>query len=334
MKVLCFIHNNSGPGYHRIFIPMYTMPDTDVFITNNLLEDHFEGIDIFMYNRILPAQHTPMIAKLKEKHGFKICVDVDDFWMLDEHHILHQHYQDIEFAKEQISHIRNADIVLTTHSRLAEEIKVYNSNVHVLPNAIPHEGQFKIERQPYKLTRLFWQGSITHGEDIAILKRPIDCLNTIAGKIKMVMAGYVEEEDAWYKMVMDYTAKARHQYLLLSGVHVNQYYQHYKHADICLIPLVNSPFNRHKSNLKVLEAANLELPVICSPVHPYMDLPVIYAKGTNEWVRNIQRLVASKKRQREAGQELAEFCKEHYNFHKINKERKQILEHEAHKISA
>lgn len=333
MRIIAFV-NNSGPGYHRIIMPLMLVQDVDVFITNNLLEEHFEkGCDIFMYNRVLPDHCTPIVAALKEKYEFKTCVDVDDFWHLDEHHILYKVYQEFEFAKQQVEHIRNADIVLTTHSRLAHEVKVYNKNVHVIPNAIPKQGQFDIERQPHNLTRLFWQGSVTHGEDIALLKRPIDCLSTIAGKIKMVIGGYQESEDEWYKMVMNYTSKAKHQYLLLPGVNVNEYYKHYEHADICLVPLINSQFNRHKSNLKVLEAANLGLPVICSAVHPYMNLPVIYAKGTGDWVRAIHRLVASKKRQKEAGAELSEYCQQHFNFHKINKERKQILEHAAKTVS-
>jgi sulfur relay (sulfurtransferase) DsrC/TusE family protein len=330
MRIIAFVNNNSGPGYHRIIMPLLLMQGVDVFVTNNLLEEHFEkGCDVFMYNRVLPDHAMVQIKLLKKKYGFKTVVDVDDFWELDEHHILYHVYKTDEFARKQIEHIRNADVVFTTHWRLVCEIQAYNLNVHVLPNAIPKQGQFDIEKKPHHLTRLFWQGSITHVEDIAILKRPIDCLATIAAKIQMVIGGYMDGEDEWYKMVMDYTAKTKHQYKLLPGAHVAEYYKHYEHADICLIPLVNSPFNRMKSNLKVLEAANLALPVICSPVHPYMDLPVIYAKGAGDWIKNIQRLVASKKRQKEAGGELAEYCLEHFNFYKINKERKQILEHVA-----
>jgi hypothetical protein len=95
--------------------------------------------------------------------------------------------------------------------------------------------------------------------------------------------------------------------------------------------LLNSKFNRHKSNLKILEAANLGLPVIASAVHPYLDLPVFYAKHSGDWVKYIKRLVESRKRQKEAGQKLAEYCAEHYNFNKINNMRKQVLEYEAKK---
>lgn len=332
MRIIAYVNGNSGPSYHRVIMPLLLMKDVDVFVTNNLLEEHFEkGCDLFMYNRLLPEHANSKLKELKEKYGFKTCVDVDDYWELDEHHILYDHYKEIEFAKQQVDHISKADIVLTTNERLAEVIAPFNINVHILPNAIPKQGQFNIEREPYYLTRLFWQGSITHRKDIEILERPIDQLGKIAAKIKMIMAGYHENEDEWYQMALTYTAGAKHQYKLIEGAPVTKYYEAYKHADICLIPLVKSRFNGFKSNLKVLEAANLGLPVIASQVDPYLNMPLLYAKSGSDWVKHITRLVDSRKRRKEAGAILKEFCDKHYDFHKINNERKQILEYVAKK---
>lgn len=330
MRIISYVNKNSGPGYHRIILPLMLMNDVDVYITNDLkVEDFEKGCDVFMYNRVLPHHAMPQIKELQRKYGFKICVDIDDYWELDEHHILYDEYQRIEFAKQQIHHIQEADVILTTHSRLAEEIKPFNPNAHVCPNAIPHKGQFDLEREPHYLTRLFWQGSITHREDILILAKPIDSLGPIAKNIKMIMGGYTEGEPEWYDMAITYTANLKHQYKLIPGVPVTEYYNQYAHADICLIPLVNSRFNRHKSNLKVLEAANLGLPVIASNVNPYLDMPLFYCKCSQDWVKHITKLVGSRKRQKEAGAELKEFCDLNYNFNKINRERKQILEHVA-----
>ncbi len=335
MRIIAFVNGNSGPSYHRIIMPLILMRGVDVYVTNNLqVEDFEKGCDLFMYNRILPDHALPVIKELKHRYGFRVCVDLDDYWELDEHHILYQEYQSVEFARKQIEQIKDADVVLCTHERLAEEITAYNKNVHVSPNAIPRQGQFDIEREPYYLTRLFWQGSDTHRADIGLLKTPIDKLGPLSPKIKMVMAGYVEDHEHWYNMVQDYTAGLKHQYKLIPYAKITEYYKAYAQADICLIPLVNSRFNRHKSNLKILEAANLGLPVVVSQVHPYLDMPVLYCRGNSDWVKHITRLVASRKRQREAGQELAEYCHEHYNFNKINHTRKQVLDYECKKVSA
>jgi hypothetical protein len=311
------------------------MRDVDVYVTNNLqVEDFEKGCDLFMYNRILPDHALPQIKELQRKYGFKVCVDIDDYWELDEHHVLYKHYQDTGFAAKQIQQLKEADVVTCTHSRLADEIVPINTNVHACPNAIPRAGQFDIEREPHFLTRLFWQGSDTHKADINLLRTPIDKLAPLANKIKMVMAGYAEGHEEWHKMVHDYTADLKHQYKLIPYAKITEYYAAYAYADICLIPLVNSKFNRHKSNLKILEAANLGLPVIVSEVHPYLDMPVLYCRGNTDWVKHITRVVSSRKRQKEAGQQLAEYCAEHYNFNKINNMRKEIFEYETKKINA
>ncbi len=310
--------------------PLLLMPDVDVFITNNLLEEHFEkGCDIFMYNRILPDEALLQIAERQLKYGFKICLDIDDYWNLDEHHILYDLYKEEDFAGQQIRQIIGADLVFTTNERLAQEIELINPNVHVLPNAIPKKGQFDIEREPYYLTRLFWQGSITHTQDIELIEKPIEALGTLSKQIKMVMGGYTENIAEWDFMARVFTGNLKHQYRLLPAMPVTEYYAMYAHADICLIPLVNSRFNRMKSNLKVLEAANLGLPVIASNVHPYQDMPLLYCKCSSDWVKHITRLVKSRKRAKEAGAELKEFCEENYNFDKINRERKQILQYQS-----
>jgi glycosyltransferase involved in cell wall biosynthesis len=304
------------------------MEGVEVFITNDLQEHHFDkGCDVFMYNRTLPESAMDIIHTLQKKHGFKIVVDIDDHWHLDQHHILYQTYLDAGFANKQIQHLIDADAVFCTHDRLATEVALHNPNVHILPNAIPHQGQYDIEREPYYLTRLFWQGSDTHKSDIEILGSVAHKLAPISPKIKMIMSGYVADHEDWDAMARTYTGGLRLQYKLIPYAPVTNYYAAYAHADICLVPLVNSPFNSNKSPLKVLEAANLGLPVICSDVHPYKNMPVLYARHPNDWVKHIKRLVGSRKAQREVGYELKEWCDTNYNFSKINKHRKEVLEY-------
>lgn len=355
MRIIAFANSNSGPAYHRIIMPLMLMPGPDVFITNAPKEEHFEkGCDVFMYNRMLYEQGVECgpenLLKLKEKYGFRIVLDIDDWWYLDRHHILYDNYQQADFAKMQIEHLRQADIILTTHERLAEVVedalpslpRITNKYpyvesrpaVHVCPNAIPVQGQFDIEHKPSDLVRLFWQGSITHGPDLELLERPIEALRSISKKIKMIMAGFHQESSEWHDMARLYTANLKHQYKLILGKKVTEYYASYAEADICLVPLINSPFNRMKSNLKILEAANMGLPVIASGVHPYLDMPVNYCKSSRDWIGHIKRLVQFPKKREEEGQRLAEFCREHYDFNKINNERRQILEYVAAKTNA
>lgn len=336
MKVLAFVNANSGVSFHRLILPLMLMPDTDVLCTNSkekMFEFFDKGVDILYYNRVLQDAGIELINEWKEKYGFKICVDIDDFWELDEFHILNDEYKRTDFATKQIAHITNADVITTTHQRLAAEIHPYNINVHILPNAIPHHGQFAIEREKHYLTRLFWQGSDTHKADVEILKTPINLLAPYSRELKMIMAGYTPDHEHWHDMAMNYTAGCKHQHKLIPFAKVTEYYKAYAEADICLVPLVNSRFNRMKSPLKILEAANLSLPVIASAVHPYLDFPgVKHCKCSNDWVHWVKKFLKSRRAQRDAGAEIAEHALVHYNFQKINKERKQVLEYVSKKV--
>jgi glycosyltransferase involved in cell wall biosynthesis len=329
MKILAFASNQSSPGYHRIILPFGLIPGPDVHVTNNLTEDLFDDIDFFVYNRIMDEKHINKIYKFRKKKNFKIVVDVDDWWYLDEHHNLYKHYQEVDFAKHQINQLTKADVVFVTHTRLADAAMVHNKNVHVLPNAIPRFGQFiKYRRTPSKYCRVFWQGSNTHLYDILLLSEVFRNLPD-SDFMQMVMAGYEEKNIIWRQMSMIYTDSGRLKNKIVDALHFTNYYQAYQEADLCLVPLVNSAFNRMKSNLKVLEAAHSGLPVICFNIDPYKDLPVVYAKSTRDWITNIKRFSTSSKRRQDYGLALQDYCNINFNFNKINLQRKQILEHES-----
>lgn len=326
MRIIGYINELNGVSYHRIISPLLLMKDVEVYVTNNLEEKDFDkSCNVVVFNRILPPHAIITLNGLRKKLGFKIVCDIDDYWHLDEHHILYNNYQETNFAIQQIECIKFADIVTVTNSRLADKVKEYNKNVHVIPNAIPKQGQFDIIRNTSKQPRLFWQGSETHKKDIEILQPVSTEIYYTLPQCKMVMAGY-NGSGEWQSMVRNYTASKMLSLMLIEAAPITSYYEAYKEADICLVPLIDSNFNQYKSNLKVLEAANLGLPVVCSMVNPYLDLPVLYAENNKEWVRHIKRLVESKKYQKECGKELKEFCDKHYNFEKINLLRKQIYE--------
>lgn len=318
MKILGLINRNSGPGFHRIMMPLLMMEGPDVYITNSVKVEDFEGCDYIYYNRVISNE----VLACREKYGFKIVVDVDDYWELDYHHIAYKDYLVNDFGSLQKMHLRNADVVTTTHERLAEKIIPYNNNVIVVPNAIPNHEYFAFNKTESERVRIFWQGSITHEKDIELLRGPVKRLDP--NKVMMVMAGYTKHE-AWDRMVSTYTSGLKLNGSILPGTATHLYYHNYSFADICLAPLVESQFNSFKSNLKILEAAHAGLPVIASAVHPYHDMPVLYAEKQSDWFKYLNKLINNPELRKDIGQNLKEFCNRNYNFQKINQKRKEIF---------
>lgn len=320
MKVFGLISKDSGPGFHRIMMPLLLMRDTDCYITNAVEEKDFEKRrpDWIYYNRIISDE----VLRLQSKYHFRVAVDVDDYWHLDPHHIMFRYSKQNNMPAHQVKHLRIADLVTTTHERLAELVYPYNKNVVVVPNAIPNHEYFPILKTSSAEghRRVFWQGSVTHEADIKMLKDTIKMLDR--NKFMMVMCGYTNQVE-WERMADVYTNYKKMPGVVLPGMPPHHYYQNYQYADVAVVPLLSTKFNQYKSNLKILEAGHAGVPVIASNVHPYKNIEgVLYVNKKSDWYDhlNLPQSVLD-----EQAALLKEFCEREYNFETINETRREAL---------
>lgn len=322
MKIL-IITDGSGPKYHRLLLPMALMPGVELVNTPVLTDELCEGVDIVFCNRLLYYQGFNNSIEMKQKHGFKVVIDFDDHWELDPDHILYKQYIDNNASEFMKFWIVAADAVTVTHERLAAEALQFNDNVYVLPNAIPYFGQFTVTKTHSDKTRLFWAGSSTHEHDIALLRLPLRPLKDLP--IQMVMGGFVKMHPL-YRMRNDYTNYGKLDNELIEGLPVHEYYYMYSKCDIALIPLKDGRFNSYKSNLKVLEAANIGANVIVSNVHPYKDMPYVnYVNEPGDWERHVRWLLKNPEEALQQAKDLQQYCSERFNFNAINKTRYEIF---------
>jgi glycosyltransferase involved in cell wall biosynthesis len=329
MRIIGICLENDGPGYHRILLPLLNM-EGDVLITNSKekIESFLkDGCDIFMFNRHPRIFELEQVLQWKKEYGFKIVVDIDDYWLLDPHHIAYPDWIHFGITEKILASIEIADQVFCTHDRLKVAIQSINHNVEILPNAIPKRGQFAIDNPPGKRVRIFWSGSITHLRDIEILRNPFKRLysSAINEKVMVVMGGYVPDQPHWDEMASAFTCGMQLKGVVLNGLPPDKYYSLYQYADIAVIPLKDSLFNSYKSNLKVLEAANIGVPCIVSKVNPYLDLPVNYVERQPDWFAHIRDLVNDPAERFRRGQQLKKFCDQHFNFEKINEQRLKVF---------
>lgn len=331
------IYDHTGPSFHRIFVPLAAMDGVDVTFTNIVGEGQpvqdFSGFDVVMVNRMFPANKLSEVLKAKEKHGFKLIVDMDDHWQLGPDHYLYEYYQKYQLSTYILTALIKADAVTVTHERLADAVAAYNRNVWILPNAIdPLNPSFQVQRIPGNKTRLFWAGGITHEKDISLLKGPVQRIcsdNYLRANCMMVMGGFDKTNDTWQRMASNYTNGLQMPGFLLEGKQVNEYYKLYQYADICLIPLQETKFNSFKSNLKILEAAHMGLPVVVSKVHPYLDFPselVNFVEKQKNWYINVRMLVRDSIFAKEQGEALKQYCNQVFNFDKINEARWTLIQ--------
>lgn len=331
MRIIGLVNQKSAPDYHRVYTPLMNM-SADVHITNKLTEEQLEkGCDVLVINRFAFYNPAEEIFAWRDKYGFKLVIDVDDFWILESGHILAPYWEHYNVSNLIIDNLIKADIVTCTHWRLAEHASTYNKNVFILPNAIPNGfEQYKNDRVYSDKVRLMWQGSITHMNDIAILRNPMKKISgdsQLSKKIQTVFAGYVPNMDDCDHMLSSFTCGLKLDTQIFNALSTFEYFQVYNHADICIIPLVENRFNKHKSNLKILEAGAAGLPVIVSHVDPYLDFPdncVYYVKKQSDWYNGVKMMTDIEITRDMYAKNLSEYCESQYNFSKINKQREDI----------
>lgn len=325
MKVLA-LYDNSGPKYLRILLPVHLMEGIEFNLGNHITEDEVKDIDILFFNRVIPNASIERVLNWQNKYGFSIIIDFDDHWYLGPDHYLYETYRHFRASEIMECWIKEADAVFVTHERLFHDVFPINQNCHILPNAIPEFDQFIAKKIPSNFTRIFWAGGVTHKRDIELLRNPIKRIQSPA--IQMVMAGYVAKNPEWAAMASAFTNGGRFNNEIIEALPVDSYYYCYSKCDIALIPLIETKFNSYKSNLKILEAANIGSPVVVSKVHPYLGFPdelVNYVISQSDWSKQVKKLLASPGQAKYQGEKLKEYCRKFFNFRQINEQRKQIF---------
>lgn len=339
MNVLFFLSDdNDGVAFHRLSLPSEYIQGVEVRKrVANIYDNDLEWADVLIISRQIDGR-PEHIRSSCDKFNVKLIVDVDDLWILPTNHILHSYYQRIGYGAKQEAYLRIADQVWTTNIRLAEEIKSFNKNVHIIPNALPFgEGQFTDEKIESDRVRFFYAGGHTHRHDIALLSDVNRELRKDQGfkeQGQFVLAGGFEGvkdvyvHGVWDSMEKDFSGHAvgKHTYKRLYSKNTDNYMELYREADVGLIPLEDNRFTRCKSNLKLLECACKGIPVIVSDVATYHDNepPVIFCKG-NDFVIAVKKMVNNPKIRWLLGHGLALWAKEHHNLHEVNKLREEAL---------
>lgn len=371
-KILVITTNdpNSGVNKFRLLDPhivlQKTYPndfhidfaeDKSIFDTQLVLK-----YDIVIYHAAL--QQIPQLSaqiEVIKKSNTRVIMDIDDYW---EYHPSHPYYR-IALSRNikeiELAAFKNADVITTTTNLLANEIKRYNKNVFVIPNAINfEEKQFQFTgKSQSEFCRIGYVSGASHLEDIKLLRGLLTA--TKKDNVQFQLCGFnVKQEQAnnsiWHKMEIEMTdnynldnpmyvdyllefsniphpSENKMLYKRVWSRPVNSYATLYDDLDICLAPLQNYKFNNMKSNLKLLEAGAKRTPIVISGIEPYLEgkhlvncLAVEPKKEHKNWIKYVKMLINNPQLRDEISENLYNFVKENYDLVKISKLRKEFYD--------
>ena len=192
--------------------------------------------------------------------------------------------------KEEL--LKYKDKVLLNRNRASSDL------IEISSHFIKDYGQ-----QDSKVKIGYFSGSISHNENFELIKPAIQSLLEVYKNVELHIVGHLD--------IPEDMKPYQQQIVVHDYVDWKDLPQLISRVDINLAPLVDSVFNRAKSEIKWMEAALVKVPTVASHIGAFSDMVKDGETGflakDGEWKEKLERLILSS----DLRQELAENA---YNF--------------------
>jgi glycosyltransferase involved in cell wall biosynthesis len=219
----------------------------------------------------------------------------------------------IEYIHESME---MAHLITATTDTLAEVFSHINPHVKALPNCIDLNlwKRVPLVREDPNEIRLYWSGGSSHYEDWTLLEEPLIDIMKMYDNVKLYILGQL------FKGAIRKLPSNRVVFHEWVDFIAYPYVSALINADISLIPLRDTPFNRCKSNIKWVEQGALEVPSVTSKVSPYMEYATddngifVTDNSPEGWYKGIATLIEDEMLRKEMGRKAREYVVEHFDI--------------------
>lgn len=260
MKIVAW-GNDSGSKFWRLIDPFKYLNKRhhEAYVSENGINDkEVAWADVCIVQSCTDKNGIALLRQYQVEKGKKIIVECDDGLDLNDDSPFKDDHKrfDAKFVITKTMEI--ADMITTTTPYLADQLRVYNDNVKVLPNSM----DFDRWDMPYRknetgFIRIGWAGSITHVDDMKMIAEPVKKICKEFPKVQLIMVGDPRVADIFKGYNVEW----------MNGVPFEAWPAklHSLQLDIGLAPLRNTYFNKCKSNIKWMEYSIAYIPGIYSP---------------------------------------------------------------------
>jgi glycosyltransferase involved in cell wall biosynthesis len=134
---------------------------------------------------------SPKLIESLKSMGIVVIVDIDDYWLPTKEHPIHTIIVKNKLHEKILNNLKVASFVTTTTELFANEIRKFNKNVIVLPNAInPKEAQFNQPTLKSDRIRVGWLGGSSHEHDLKLLGGFVQKNSSLNNKLQYVLCGF------------------------------------------------------------------------------------------------------------------------------------------------
>ncbi len=283
-----------GCGHYRIIQPFQAMRDEglahggigyEFLAPHHLLRSQAQSA---VFQRPASDRHIELLESILPLNSIFKVFEIDDLLHKVPMLSVHRSQMPVDMQKRLQRSIALCDRLVVTSDYLAEQYARHAQDVRVIGNALPPRWWGHTPLVPRQDTWrpgsaqrpvIGWAGSISHGGDLVLLK---SVLKALAPEVDFEFFGFCPEELRPYvKAVYAGIPTVLYPAKLMSIS---------RRWDLAIAPIEDNPFNRAKSNLKLLEYGWCGLPVVCSNVGPYRDKRFTVTRLENKSQRWIDAL--------------------------------------------
>lgn len=312
MNVLAY-PSPSGSSYWRLHDPFKYLRKLgiDAQVSDETITDKAaQWADIVVLQSTVNKEGIALLRAYQKLHGLKIVVDCDDLLEMND-----DNPNDIEHKIKNAAEVIKitigiADAVTCTNEALQKHLKKLNPNVHIFRNYMDMQ-RWDLPKQANTTdrVRIGWAGSATHLNDLKSIVKPLIKAKEAFPNIDYIFMGETRIKDLFPFHVE-----------VLLGVPFEYYPMklHSLRLDIALAPLLDTPFNRCKSNIKFQEYAIAKYPGIYSPTvynFQYFEPKFgMVAEDEDHWYRSIKHLIDYPERREEIRENAYTLVKRKYTL--------------------
>ena len=192
----------------RTGVGKFRSVDPHIFLQNSYKDEFHIDIDyepkvddmnfwkkynIVVFHRTLTPDYDKSVSiiQLLKSMGVVTIMDIDDYWMPGREHPIHSLIVENKIHEKIVRNLKVADYVTTTTTLFANEIRKFNKNVFIFPNAInPNEPQFKEPTIESDKLRLGWLGGSSHLHDIMLLDGIASRMDEYKNQTQFYLCGF------------------------------------------------------------------------------------------------------------------------------------------------
>lgn len=314
MKILAYT-NPSAASIWRLTDPFKHLRKigVDAQISDETITDQAaEWADIVVLQSTVNKEGIALLRAYQQLKGLKIVAECDDLLQLndDNPHAVEHKLKDASMVIKKTIEI--ADLVTCTTENLARELKKINPKVKILPNYMDLE-RWDLPKHSNMTDRIRigWAGSATHLNDLKSIVQPL-----IKAKEEYPQIEYIFVGESRIRELFPFPVE------IMMGVPFEMWPAklHSLRLDIALAPLLNTPFNQCKSNIKFQEYAIAQFPGIYAPIvynFQYFEPKFgIVAEDEDHWYRAIKHLIDYPQRRQEIRENAYELVKRKFDLSK------------------